>query len=82
MHEAKVSQAQISELGMFLQEHFDEIELSQLFHSLKAQGKMRQFNAYMALLNKYDSFPKELIPFELDLHDYVLADKIMERVKL
>lgn len=82
LREANVSRAQVAELGVFIREHFDELELSQLYQNLKAEGGLKQFNAYMALLNKYEGFSKKLIPFELDLQDYVLADKFMKRMSV
>lgn len=65
----------------FIERHFDELNLSPLLHELKCIDCEKEFNAYMALLNKHLGMSKELIPFELGLQNYVLADKIMKNIK-
>jgi len=71
---------QLMDMALFLNNHFDELDLSLLHQHIIGIGHEKAFNAYMALLNKYLGLPKEKIPFELDLHDYVYADKIMDEV--
>jgi len=71
---------QLMDMALFLNNHFDELDLSLLHQHIIGIGHEKAFNAYMALLNKYLGLPKEKIPFELDLQDYVYADKIMDEV--
>lgn len=66
----------LNELETSICTHFDDLNLSELRRALKDADTYNFFNGCMALLNKYRSFKKDRIPFELDLHDYVLADKI------
>lgn len=75
----KVSLSQIADIGNYVEACFDSLDLSLLCQRLRENGDLKTFNAYMALENKYYGFPKEFIPFELDLQDYVLADKIKKR---
>lgn len=79
---ATVSLSQITDIGNFVEANFDCLDLSQLRQCLLRNGDLKTFNAYMALENKYYGFPRELIPFELDLQDYLLATNIMERGNL
>jgi len=65
------------EMKMFIEKHFDELNLSQLLHCIRKKGVEKDFNACMALLNKHLGLSKGKIPFDLDLQDYVYADKIM-----
>lgn len=67
----------IQEMKAFMRSHFDELNLFPLMQNLRAVGREREFNAYMALLNKHLGMSKDLIPFELKLQDYALADKII-----
>jgi len=71
---------QLMDMALFLNNHFDELDLSLLHQHIVGIGHEKAFNAYIALLNKYLGLPKEQIPFELDVQDYVYADKIMEEV--
>jgi len=71
---------QLMDMALFLNNHYDELDLSLLHQHIIGIGHEKAFNAYMALLNKYLGLPKEKIPFELDLQDYVYADKIMDEV--
>lgn len=71
---------QLMDMCLFVHNHFDELDLSLLHRHIVGIGHEKAFNAYMALLNKYLGLPKEQIPFELDLQDYVYADKIMDEV--
>lgn len=71
---------QLMDMCLFVHNHFDELDLSLLHRHVVGIGHEKAFNAYMALLNKYLGLPKEQIPFELDLQDYVYADKIMDEV--
>lgn len=71
---------QLMDMAMFIHNHFEELNLSQLHSQLVGIDHLNAFNAYMALLNKYLGLPKTEIPFELVLDDYVYADKIMQEV--
>lgn len=71
---------QLMDIALFVNNHFDEIDISILRQHLKGIEHEKAFNAYMALLNKYLGLPKEKIPLELDLTDYIYADKIMDEV--
>lgn len=72
--------SQITDIWNYVEACFDSLDLSLLCQRLRENGDLKTFNAYMALENKYYGFPKERIPFELDLQDYVLADKIMRKL--
>jgi len=41
------------EMKMFIEKHFDELNLSQLLHCIREKGVEKDFNACMALLNKH-----------------------------
>lgn len=71
---------QLMDMCLFVHNHFDELDLSLLHRHIVGIGHEKAFNAYMALLNKYLGLPKEQMPFELCLQDYVYADKIMDEV--
>lgn len=62
----------------FVEKHFDELSLSPLLQSIRQFNCEYEFNAYMALLNKYLGMSKGLIPFQLNMKDFLNADKIME----
>ena len=79
--EGKMTIELIQEMKAFMRSHFDELNLSPLMQNLRAVGREREFNAYMALLNKHLGMSKDLIPFELKLQDYALADKIMSVIQ-
>lgn len=80
-HQNREDERFIDELEVLVSSHFDELELSRLHSSLHETGTYNLFNACMALLNKYRGFPKGKIPFELDLQDYVYADKIIRKME-
>lgn len=71
---------QLMDMALFVNNHFDELELSLLRKHLVGIDHVRALGAYMALLGKYLRLPKDKIPFELDLKDYAYADKIMDEV--
>lgn len=78
----KATKQDFEEMMSFMTVHFDALNLSPLLQGLRDNDCESEFNAYMAILNKYLGLSKELIPYELDLHDHVLADKIMGRISL
>lgn len=77
-----ISVEQITNIGKLTKDYFDELELSKLQRGLHGNKTFKFYNGIMAFLNKHHGFPKERVPFELDLQDYVLADKIMKRISL
>lgn len=80
LQQGQATMLSLKELKQYVEIHFDELDLSPLLRGLRRRGCEREFNAYMALMNKYLGLSKELIPFEIDLQDYVLADKIMKSI--
>lgn len=62
----------------FMESHFDELNLSPLLIGLRSNNCEHEFNAYMALMNKYLGMTKGIIPFQLNMKDYLLADKMIE----
>lgn len=81
LHEGTATMRDLEGMKDFIERHFDELNLSPLLHELRRIDCEKEFNAYMSLLNKYHGMSKELIPFELGLQNYVLADKIMKNIK-
>lgn len=80
LQDGKASIQNFIEIKAFMESHLDKLNLSPLLQGVRTIGRERDFNAYMALLNKYLGMSKDLIPFELDLQDYVHADKIMMKI--
>lgn len=81
LQEGSLTMKHFHDMKVFMENHFDKLDLSPLMHSLRDTGRKHVFNAYMALMNKHLGMSKELIPFELELRDYVLADKIIKKIK-
>lgn len=81
LQEGSLTMKHFHDMKVFMENNFDKLDLSPLMHSLRETEALHEFKAYMALLNKHFCMSKDLIPFELELRDYVLADNIIKKIK-
>lgn len=76
LSDGNATKQDFTDMKDFIERHFDELNLSPLLCRLRNNDCQYEFNAYMALMNKYLGMSKALIPFQLNMKDYLLANKI------